>query len=160
MKQHSHTIDVVVGLLLFCVFTASMLFVLLAGADAYKSISTSMEQQYSERTCLNYIAAKVRHHDSNGGVYITEFEGINALALDEEFNGEIYQTLIYYYNGNLCELFTAEDSGVMPDDGFVIIAADGASFEIVRDSLIRVECSVGGRSESVFISRMSKKAVM
>jgi len=159
MKQQSYSIDVVIGLLLFCVFTASMLFVLISGAGAYQNISNAMEEQYSGRTCLSYLAAKVKHYDTMDNVTLTSFGGVEALALDEQSGGETYRTLIYYYDGHVYELFASRDSGLVPGDGFEIIAVDSLRFEQAQGGLIRIICSAAGREEDVFISVQSGKGV-
>ena len=52
IKAVNHTIDTVFVLVLFCLFAAAVLMVLLAGANAYQQIADNMESQYAERTCL------------------------------------------------------------------------------------------------------------
>ena len=150
--KNSHTLDVVVGLLLFCVFTASMLLVLISGAKAYKNISNSMDEQYRERTCLNYIAAKVRHYNSEGCVCTGDLAGTSALEFREEFGEEEFVTYIYYYDGYIYELFTFADLEMFPEDGQKIISADSLTFTEEKDGLIRICCEAEGRSAEVFIS--------
>lgn len=58
IKTANHTIDIVFILVLFCLFAASVLSVLLAGANGYQGIVDKMEGQYAERTCLSYLDAK------------------------------------------------------------------------------------------------------
>ncbi len=157
MGKKTYGVDIVAGLVLFCIFTTCMLFVLLSGAKSYKSISHSIEEQYAERTCLSYITAKIRHFD-NGGVYLTNFEGVNALALDEEIEGNIYTTLIYPYNGYICELFAAKDSGLLPEDGLSIIAADNLSFEQAENSLFHITCEADGRKADAFVTVRSERS--
>ncbi len=151
MKKKTHSAETIAGLALFCIFTVCMLFVLMSGAGAYKDISAAMEEQHQERTVLNYITAKIRHFDSAGGVSLTDFEGSNALALEENIDGDIYETLIYYYDGYIYELFSLKDSGLTPADGFEIIPASGMVLEQVTSDLLYLECSVGGRNAETYV---------
>jgi len=158
MKKFSNSIDVVVGLLLFCLFTVSMLFVILTGARAYKGINLAMQMEYCERTCIDYIAAKIRHYDLSGMVNVVDFEGTNALALDEDIGGDRYSTLIYYYDGYVCELFAAKDAGLKPEDGFSIIKVDSLTFERISNSLVEINCCVDSRNETMHVSLRSEQA--
>lgn len=148
---------VVSGLLLFLVFSVMMLLVLLFGASAYKNITTSLEQQYRERTCLNYIAAKVRNCDSAGKVYITDVPGVPALAMDEGTGDIVYTTYIYYYNGSLYELYIEKDSQFSPSDGFSILPLDDVAIEQMTDSLFKVECTANGRTAEILINTSSSE---
>ncbi len=152
MKE-KHSFDVVFVLLLFLVFTAAVLMVLISGASAYKNISASVEEQFQERTCLNYISTKLRHYNADGSVYITELGGVPALALTETVDEETFVTYIYLYGGCVRELYMQENVGLPPDAGDEIIEAKNIEFSMPADNIIRVECtgSDGGTSE-LFIS--------
>jgi len=156
MKKFSNSIDVIVGLLLFCLFTVSMLFVILTGAQAYRGINLAMQMGYCERTCIDYITAKIRHYDVSGMVNVVDFEGTNALELDEDIGGDLYSTLIYYYDGYVYELFAAKDAGLKPEDGFSIIKVDSLTFEKISDSLVEISCFVDSRSETMHVSLRSE----
>ena len=156
MKQRGHSIDIVVGLLLFCVFTVSMLMVLLTGADGYRKISEGMESQFSERTCLSYLVTKIRHYDSLNAegvnnIGIVDFEGVSAIALDEDIDGMLFTTLVYFYDGHLYELFALKDCGLYPEDGLPILAVDDIRFEYALDSLLRLTVVSGGRELSQYV---------
>ncbi|MEA4892272.1 MAG: DUF4860 domain-containing protein [Peptococcaceae bacterium] len=142
---------------MFFIFTAALLMILVSGAGAYQKIAGSLEGQYSERTCLSYLAAKIRHYDCLEAVYVTDFQGINTLALAEEIDGEAYTTLLYYYDGYLWELFAAKDSGLAPQDGLAVLAVDGVGFEAIEDSLFKLTCREGQRSAELLISVQSGK---
>ncbi len=148
MKER-HSFDVVFVLLLFLVFTAAVLMVLISGASAYKNISASVEEQFQERTCLNYISTKLRHYNSEGDIYITEIGGVPALALNESIDGESFVTYIYLYDGCVRELYMQENVGLPPDAGDEIIEAENIEFSMPADNIIRVECTGadGGTSE-------------
>ena len=81
IKTVNHSTDTLFVLALFCIFAASVLSVLLAGASAYQDIADRMESQYAERTCLSYLDAKIRHYDESGMVSVESFGGQSALAL-------------------------------------------------------------------------------
>ncbi len=148
---------VVSGLMLFLLFCVTMLLVLVYGASGYKNISESMDEQYRERTCLNYITAKVRHYDAYGSIYLTDFNGIRALAMDEAGLDDLYTTYIYFYDGYLYELYAPNDNNLLPSDGRPIIAMDDVSFSQISASLFRVQATANGRISEVLLASMAAK---
>ena len=141
MKRYVHTIDVVFALVLFCVFAMSLLLVLLTGAQAYRGVRDSMEEQYAERTCIRYIAAKVRHYDEAGAVSVGELNDLPALCLAESMDGGEYVTYLYYYEGYICELFTDPMLGLTAGDGTRILEAGNLTFTQPMESLLCVTCT-------------------
>ena len=156
MKRYIHTIDIVFVLVLFCVFAISLLFVLMAGAKSYNDIKDSMETQYSECTCIQYLAAKIRHYDEAGTVSLGSFDGMDALCLSENIGGDEYVTYIYYSNGNVMELFTEPSAGLSADAGQIVLPAAGLVFLEAADNLIQISCTGehGGES-NLYISLRS-----
>ncbi len=152
-RGQRHTIDRVFALTLFCAFAAAVLLVLIIGAGVYKNTVRSMENRYTERTCLSYVASKVQHYDASGGVYLQQFGDGQALALEERLGGSDFVTFIYTYNGYVMELFTEKGLQLMPEDGEIIIENSGLRFEKKEDNLIKVTCTgEGGRDISMYIS--------
>lgn len=137
MKRRStrHQIDGLIALLLFGVFAACVLVVLLTGADAYRRLTERDRTAYDRRTCIQYVATRVRQADSIGGVDVVEFGGTQALTLDGG-DGEYY-TRVYYYDGYLMELYTSYDSDMEPQDGERVMLAGGLDFSL-EDGLLTV----------------------
>ncbi len=150
-------ISTAAALLLFCCFVVGLMFCITAGAAGYKRMGSAMEAQYNERTCLDYIVAKARNGDRNGSPYIGELAGVPALVLEEEVAGEVYLTMIYYYEGYIMELYTAADSGLTAADGLTVIPAEGLELS-ADNNLISITCRVDGRSASASVWRMSERA--
>ena len=96
MRRYIHTIDVVFALVLFCAFAMSLLLVLMTGARAYRGIRDNMEETYTGRTCLSYIATKLRHYDETGAVSVGELDGVPALCLAETSGDGAYVTYLYF----------------------------------------------------------------
>lgn len=139
-------------LALFCVFALLALSVLLFGARAYKSVAERMDDNYLYRTAMSYISNKVRQHDAAGAVTLSELNGIPALALAAGDAGGKYQTLIYYSNGAIRELFAAKGVSIDPDSGSEIVSAEGISFETSAGGLTVTIEGAGGDSEKLFLA--------
>ena len=150
MKRNG-TADIIFTLVLFCVFTISVLMVLLSGAGVYKGIVEAMDGSYEERTCLQYIGAKILHYSGEGTVSEADINGVGALILTENIEGYDYNTYIYLHEGKIKELFTAGDLPFYPEDGLDILEAEGLVFDMVSDNLLRIECTgLGGKSSEIF----------
>ena len=153
LKEQRHTIDRVFALALFCAFAASVLMVLIIGAGVYKNTVKSMEDRYTERTCLSYIASKVHHYDVSGGVYLQRFGDGQALTLEENLEGTDYITLIYAHEGYVKELFMEKGLDLSPEDGEIVIEDTGLELQQAADNLIKVSCKgEDGRNNSMYIS--------
>ncbi|MEG0978760.1 MAG: DUF4860 domain-containing protein [Oscillospiraceae bacterium] len=152
-KERSYSIDTVFVLVLFCVFAATILFVLMSGANVYKDTAKIMQERYEQRTCLSYISAKIRHYDSENSVYLTDFNGTTALAMDEDINGEKYHTLIYFYDGYVKELFCEKDAKFLIESGANIIEVKNLQFaKVDKDSgLLKIKCSGNSGGTSTII---------
>jgi hypothetical protein len=131
--SEKHHIDGVFVLLLFCVFAACVLLVLLTGAGSYQRLTARDEESYDRRVCVQYIAARVRHADQAQSVYVGDFDGNRSdsgdtLHLLEEIDGEQYDTRIYCYDGYVRELFASSDGDFAPEDGDTVLPAQSLSF--------------------------------
>lgn len=149
-KRYIHAADAVFSLVLFCVFALSMLLVLMSGVGAYQDIRSASENGYSENTCISYISSKVHHNLAADSIYLSEVAGEPAIALDEEIDGEIFVTYIYYYDGYVKELFTIKGSDFPAESGFDVLQVNSFSFDITSDGLLYVTCTgtAGGTAQT------------
>lgn len=128
MKKQTaqHHIDSLAALLLFGVFAACVLVVLLTGADAYRRLSDRDKESYDRRSCQQYIATQVRQADSADGVRVEEFGGVDALVLHDG----LYVTRIYCYGGSLMELYALEALPLSPEDGEKVMPLDALELSL------------------------------
>ncbi|MBD5133270.1 MAG: DUF4860 domain-containing protein [Clostridiales bacterium] len=151
-KQIQHHIDALIALLLFGVFAACVLAVLLTGADAYRRLTLRDQAAYERRACTQYIATKVRQADAGGSVAVTDIEGTPALVLGA---GEEYVTYIYCHGGWLRELYAWAEEPAAPEDGHELVAAEGLSLSL-EDGLLTVRVAgTGGGEDTLLLSLRS-----
>ena len=156
MRRYIHTIDVVFALVLFCAFAMSLLLVLMTGARAYRGIRDNMEETYTGRTCLSYIATKLRHYDETGAVSVGELDGVPALCLAETSGDGAYVTYLYFYDGYICELFTDPSFVLTAEAGTRLMEAGGLTFSQVSEGLVVLSCTdVDGDSSQLMVSLRS-----
>ena len=84
---------------------------------------------------LRYLTTRVRQADRADGIAISDFEGTNALEIREVYDGYVYVTQIYCYEGQMRELFSAEDSGLMPEDGEVLMPLEDMNLSLEGELL-------------------------
>ena len=142
IKQESK-IDGIFVLMIFCVFAASVLVVLIFSARIYKNMTDLSREGYEDQTCLSYIWTKVRNEDEAGKIFIGDFQGIPALCLDDDYGGVAYRTSIYLYDGWIREMFSQADLDFEPEDGSRVIEAQLFNLEQLENGLIKVSTATG-----------------
>jgi len=128
IKSNARKIENLVAPLLFAVFAFCILFVLLTGAKAYRTVTERDNAAFDSRTAVQYISTRIRSGDAAGALEVGQLDGCSALILTENIEGETYQTFVYAYEGYLCELFTAEGSGLGAADGEPLFPLTSLSF--------------------------------
>ena len=148
------------ALLLFGLFAVCILSVLLTGADVYKRLTERDRDVHEMRTAGQYLATKVRQADAAGWIRVEKFEGLDALVIEEEIEGTVYQTWIYCHDGFIKELFAAADSGLKPEDGEKILEAEGLAV-CLESSAIKAEIiSPDGAVQERYLHLRSGKEVI
>lgn len=149
MKQKpiQHHIDALAALLLFGVFAACVLAVLLTGADAYRRLTVRDQAAFDRRTGAQYITTKVRQADSAGSVAVEDVDGVQALILDAQAE---YITYIYQYDGWLWELYTWCGEPMVPGDGRQLVEAE--RFELsLEEGLLTVRLTTAQGAEDTLL---------
>ena len=151
-------------LLLFAVFTACILMVLLSGADIYHKIAKRDQRSINQRTVSQYLTTRLHQSDAADMVSVGSFENPvqsassstpteatadslsqyqtnlagDTLYLREELNGRIYYTRIYVHDGMLRELFAADGLTFEPSGGTAILPLKDLHYTL-QDQLLTVE---------------------
>lgn len=153
MKRTRHSIENLMALLLFGVFAASMLSVLLTGAGVYQRFIQRNERVYQARTGVQYLATRVRQADCLDGVAVEKFGDHDCLSFTERIQGHDYITRIYCYDGFLMELFTEADASFSPSSGEPILEVDDLQLTLLDGLLTAVICDDAGTQELILSLR-------
>ena len=116
-----HMTDLFFSLSLFGVFSVCSFMLILIGVQIYRSSASQLSSTYSTRTALSYTAEKIRQHDREGSVSLTEINGETALVTKELIGEETYMTYIYPEDNHLCELSVKEGTTVSAELGEKIL---------------------------------------
>lgn len=136
-----HTTDLFFTLSLFFVFAAAAFLVIMIGIRVYQSTVTTMQDTYSTRTAISYVAEKLRRHDSVGSASVTTLEGGDALLLTDDINGNTYLTYIYQEDGYLCELVVKDGADISRSQGEQIIAVEDFSVSETEDGFFEISAA-------------------
>lgn len=132
-------IDILFVLSLFALFAISSVVLILFGADIYKKTVSRMDSNYASRTSVAYITEKIRQSDQYDSISIDNSLGYERLMMTEDINGITYANSLYEYDGFLYELFARTDIYLPIDAGQSVIAIKDLKFELVSDSLLKVD---------------------
>lgn len=135
MKHKKSFLPTLAALLLLAVFATGVLGTLLGGAGVYRRLTSRDRASYDSRTCLQYIATRVRQ--APGQVRTAVFGDGDALVIPETVEQETYLTRVYCHDGWLMELFAAADGDFSPEDGEKLLPAQGIALE-QDDGLLKV----------------------
>lgn len=143
MKRNnaSHVVDIIFTLGLFCVLAASLLTVVLLGANVYGKTVETMRQNYEKRTAIGYVTGKLRQCENAGAVSLGELGDLPALVLREQVGGQTLLTYIYYYDGALCEVFANEQARLGPQNGQRILEVAHFSVHEAEPGLFWLSCT-------------------
>ncbi|MCR5678459.1 MAG: DUF4860 domain-containing protein [Agathobacter sp.] len=152
IRSSSRKIDTAFAVLLFAVFAAIAILVVLLVAKQYKITTEVMEKDYRTRTANSYLREIVHQHDKAGSISVDEFSGTSALRFTEEVNGYTIHTFVYCYDGYICELTSVNDAAVSLDSGTQLIPAKSLVPELVDDDLLKISYTdEEGISRNLFI---------
>jgi len=144
----------IAALILTCVFGATLLLSLTAGAGVYRRVEERVERGANRRVGLTYITAKIHDYDTRGAVVAGEFGGGDAVYLLQDMDGICYETILYVHDGWLMELFCEQGWELEPEDGQTITEAVSLTAEKTEEGLLRlVYTDASGETEtaSIFI---------
>lgn len=146
-RSQKRSISGLAALLSLGVFAAGILAVLLCGGQVYQRLTERDRMAYDSRTCVQFVATKIRQASDPDGVELSSFGDGDCLLITEEIQGEEYWTRVYCHDGWLMELFTVASEGFAPQDGEKILQVQ--NFELSRNGdLLQVEITDGNGTES------------
>ncbi|MDO5572656.1 MAG: DUF4860 domain-containing protein [bacterium] len=152
-----HTVDILFILTLFGAFIVSALLIVVLGARVYQNTVNQAEKGFSTRTSLAYVTEKIRQHDEDGSVSITEIEGHQVLCLSQKYGDTSYDTYLYYDNGYLKELTVDDFYTPSLTEGQDIIAVTDFEMQRVNDALYSFRITdTDGTSVSFYVSVYSE----
>lgn len=144
-----------VSLILVLLILLSAMLLVTMGASAYSNIRNNTDAADAERMSLGYVANKVGSCDAVGGIRTENRNGIKTIVLSEE-GLESCETLIYFYEGQLMELFKLTESEIEPQYGTVLANLSAFDFELTGDRLVLQATDRNGAESHMTVALMAK----
>lgn len=151
MKQRNdlRSLSTLASLGILAVFAVLILSVLLGGAGAYRRLTQQGQRQFDSRTCVQYIATKVRQ--ASEGVQTDVFGQAEALVFPQTYGDVQYLTRVYCYDGWLMELFTAASGEFHPEDGERLMPAKALSLSLEEGMLTVLLTDENSREQALLL---------
>lgn len=159
-KGNNHMVDLLFTLTLFGVFAAASLLVVIFGAKIYQNTVNHMEENFTSRTAVSYIAEKFRQCDTEGGIQIVNYEGIDVLLLESHPTEDItLTTCIYQDGGYLKELAVTDRANLKLAAGQKIMELSDLTMDTPDMGLFRFSVvDEKGHTETVLLSQKAGEA--
>lgn len=155
-ERKSVIVNFISVLLILGVFAISCLILINIGLQVYQKVVVSNNENYELRTSLSYVATKIRQTDTSGRTYTEVKNGVPVLVLGEELDGSVYETLIYQYNGHLCELYREENMEYELDYGIEIMEIHDFNVELTQNGFVKLSATnSAGDSDELLIALRS-----
>lgn len=158
-ERKSFLVNFICAIGILGTFATVSLVLAYVGVGVYKNIVAENAQNYKLRTSLSYVATKVRQLDADNKIYIEKREGIDVLVMEQEIENEPYETLIYFYQGHIYEVFHEKGQGLyLPDGGCEILEIDQFTMEQRESNLLYFNAKeVDGQEESITLNLRTRR---
>ncbi len=134
MREQKSPINGMLLFLIYGMFALFSLFLVIIGARVYRRVTAVGDENTSVRSSCLYVANKVRMN--SGTAALEEREGYQVLVLKDSSELGEYETLIYYYNGALCENYQKAGHGFSPEAGETVTEIAQVVFEEEEPGLL------------------------
>lgn len=122
-NNHNRPIACAVVFMLLGVFALFAAFIVLLSAQFYRGIVEESYVRENDRVLASYVMNTVRGNDAADSVYVENVDGIDVLVFVCNAFDDGYQTMVYCYEGNICEYFCERGKKLEPEYGEVICHA-------------------------------------
>ena len=133
ISKNNHSLSTVFLFSLIIIFALFVFMVAMLGMKSYHKVVENAEQSYQARSSILYVVNKLRSMDKEYTVAIEACDGIEVLVLKEIIDNESYETLIYYAQGALREIFKKTDTDTDLSLGDEVVSINDFTVKIIGD---------------------------
>ena len=152
-KGGSHAISGAFVFLLLGVFAVISTLLVLLCAQAYRNTVDQTALHRDERIIQSFIRNTLRGEDAENAFGNVEIDGVHALTIANELEGELYLRYLYCYDGKLWDLFRSADDPFDLTLGEEVCPAESFTASL-SDGLVTVEMTdVQGQSYTFSIAQ-------
>lgn len=124
VRERSGIINTTSTIIVIALFVIAALVLLTTGMQVYNKVVLATNENFELRTSLSYVATKIRQFDATDRVCVRDYDGMPVLVLTEEMDGDMYDTMIYFKDGSLCELLKGAEEEPEFEFGFEAMEID------------------------------------
>ncbi len=129
--KNSKIAEVLWTLVLLTAFVVGSFALLLLGANYYQTMTNKTSQARNLQLPISYIATTIRQANKDQ-VSLEEKDGVECLVITYD----THKRIIYLYEGELRELFVANDATYTLNDGTTITEIDSLEMDLKENELI------------------------
>lgn len=129
--KNSKIAEVLWTLVLLTAFVVGSFALLLLGANYYQTMTNKTSQARNLQLPISYIATTIRQANKDQ-VSLEEKDGVECLVITYDN----HKRIIYLYEGELRELFVANDATYTLNDGTTITEIDSLEMDLKENELI------------------------
>ena len=137
-KKTGHALHSLLPMGLQSLFAVSALILCVISIFLYKAIQEKNEAYFEASTATGYLSVKMQQTATLQNVEIRTENGIEVLAIREDFSGEIYETRIFCAGGYLKEDFVHENTPFVFENGSELISLQAVTFELTDKGVLSV----------------------
>lgn len=121
------SIEALLVMLLFIIFTACIGILIVQGRNSYESIISKKTQTQENRIAYAYIDKKIKQNDRIGGIYVIQnpFNDNGAIRITHVGAEAGYYTTLFYEKDGLYEIMTTADETIQFELAEKIIDLNG-----------------------------------
>ena len=138
--------------LLLGIFAVFATLLVLLGARAYHANVDRSEQHSAARVLENYLVNAVRADDAAGAVGVMHIDGMDALHIAYDFDGEAYVKWVYCSEGAVRELFVSEEFGFDASSGEAVCEAQAMTLQAEGGLITATITDADGRDHRACIA--------
>lgn len=154
-----HSVSNIFVFFLIGLFAVLAVMLTLISVRAYRSVSQASVNNSEGQIALSYLINKVRSSDVEKGVSLKTLEGVTVLCLEEAWEGDTYETRIFFKDGTVQEYFCDQQDAFDPEDGEPIASLNALSMTMEQPWLLAVEAvQPDGRKQSLHIALRTGEA--
>ena len=137
-KSNGHAISGMFVFLLLGMFALFSMVMVLLCAQAYRNTVDQTALHRDQRILQSFMRNTLRAEDADNAIGTAEINGIDALTIVSDFDGDIYVRYLYCYEGALRDLFIGEEDIFHPEFGEEVCPAESFTAQM-RDGLVTIE---------------------
>ncbi len=139
-------------MLLFLMIAFLSFIIIAMGSNVYSKINSDRIGNYQKRVSLSYVSNKIRQNDKKGCVEIENLNGENAVVINEVYDGEKYETWIYFYDNAIYEMFIDAGMKFSSDDGMKILEVESFNIEKLKKNLYKFTAKSNTESTELILN--------